>query len=388
MANVRKRFSAFAFKIETTPGTDVIAGSPVLADFVLGSGSYSFNPQMIQDPSFTGSLDTAPGTVGAFMPQITINVPLRGSGAAGTAPSFGDLLRCCGMEEVVDATGVAAAAATAGSTTTATLGTGYGTTAQAYRGMPAILAVNPAAGAILPILNYTTGKVATFGETFGSTLDTSTTVAIPPHVLYRAIDDRSSMKWGTLYTYEDGLLQIFTGCFGDWGLDLTSGQSGMLTFTFRGKYGGAPSTASLPTALTAGTAQSLPIWVDGKARFGGDAMKCRAMGFRSGNSVTMPDNPESSDGYDQAELLSRSFVTTFDPLVDTTKQAQLITDFKAGTAKSLFARIGGTAGNRFLVSQPATRQMAGDPGDRAGLGINQIRAEANLASAPLFLASF
>lgn len=388
MANVRKRFSAFAFKIETTPGTDAIAGSPVLADFVLGSGSYSFNPQMIQDPSFTGSLDTAPGAVGAFMPQITINVPLRGSGAAGTAPAVGKLLRCCGMEEVVDATGIAAAALTAGSTTTGTLGTGYSSTAQAHRGLAAILAVNPAAGAILPILNYTAGKVATFGETFGTALDTSTTVAIPPNVLYRALDDRSSMNWGTLYAYEDGLLQIFTGCFGDWGLDLTSGQSGMVTLTLRGKYGGPPSATALPTALTAGSATSLPIWVDGKARFGGDLMRCRSMGFRSGNNIVMPDNPESADGYDPAEMLSRAFVTTFDPLIDTAKQAQLITDFKAGTTKSLFARIGATAGNRFMISQPAIRQMAGDPGDRAGLGTNQIRAEANLAGAPAYFCAF
>lgn len=386
-SNTRKRFSAFAFKVETTPGVDAIAGSPSVGDFVLGSGNFTLNPQLIQDPSFTGSLDTAPGAVGAFMPQISLAVPLRGSGAAGTAPSFGKLLRACGMEEIIDPVGITAAALTAGSENTGTLGTGYGTTAQAYRGLPAILAGNPASGAITPILNYTTGKVATFGEAFDPELDDDTTCAIPPHVLYRAIDDEASMKWGTLYAYEDGLVTKFTGCLGDVRLDLTSGNSGMLNFTFRGKFGGV-ETAAVPTVLTQGTAVSLPIWVGGRARLGADVMRCRALNFALGNQVVMPDNPEAADGYDPGVILSRNVVTSLDPSVDTTKQVQLVDDFKAGTAKPLWARIGVAAGNRFLVCQPSVRQMAGDPGDRGGLGTNQIRAEANLPGAPIFLCAF
>ncbi|MBS7789273.1 hypothetical protein KTR66_04670 [Roseococcus sp. SDR] len=387
-ATIRKRFSAFAFKQEATPGVDAIADSPVLADFVLGEGSYTYNPRMVEDPSFTGSLDMAPGMPGAFEANITINVPIRGSGAAATPPAWGKMMPSCAVEEVVDATGVAAAALTAGTVTTGTLGTGFGTTAQMYRGMPAILAVNPVGGAILPILDYTAGKVADFGVTFGAALSTSTTVQIPPHVLYRAITDETKIKWGTLYVYEDGLVSKFTGLQGSVRLGLTAGQSGMLTFTYRGKMLGNPAPAALPTALTAGSAQSLPIWVNGNARFGREVMRVSQMSFDLRNNIILPPNPESADGFDPGQILGRAVQTTFDPQRDTTTQAANIAAFRAGNSRSLFARLGSVAGNRFIVSQPAIRQTMGDPGDRQGLSINQITAEANLADAPFFLASF
>jgi hypothetical protein len=387
-ANIRRRFSALAFKQETTPGTDAIADSPVLADFVLGSGEYTYNPEMIEDPSYTGSLDAAPGMPGAFSPTITVNVPLRGSGAAATPPAWGKMMPSCAIEEVVDAVGIAAAALTAGTTSTGTLGTGYAGTAQLYRGMPAILAVNPVGGAILPIIDYTAAKVANFGMTFGSALGLTTTVQIPPHVLYRAITDESKIKWGTLYCYEDGLVTKFTGVQGSVRLDLRSGGSGMLVYTFRGKMLGNPAAASLPAALTAGTAQSLPIWVNGGARFGGELMRCSQMSFDLRNNIILPPNPESADGFDPGVILSRAVQTTFDPQRDTTTLAASIAAFRAGTSRSLFARLGATAGNRFIVSQPAIRQMSGDPGDRQGLSVSQIRAEANLADASFYLASF
>jgi len=80
---VRTRFSAIAAKIETTPGTDSIAGSPVAGDFILGSAQARFGPNVVTDPSFSGALDELPGIVGSLSPTIEIMVPMRGSGTAG-----------------------------------------------------------------------------------------------------------------------------------------------------------------------------------------------------------------------------------------------------------------------------------------------------------------
>ena len=45
---VRTRFSAIAAKIETTPGTDSIAGLPVAGDFILGSSQARFGGAAIR----------------------------------------------------------------------------------------------------------------------------------------------------------------------------------------------------------------------------------------------------------------------------------------------------------------------------------------------------
>ena len=57
---VRMRFSAAAAKIETTPGTDAIAGTPASTDWIAGDFQVDFNPQVIDNPELTGTLDGKP----------------------------------------------------------------------------------------------------------------------------------------------------------------------------------------------------------------------------------------------------------------------------------------------------------------------------------------
>lgn len=384
---VRGRFSAIAAKIETTQGTDAIAGSPVLGDFILGSGDFRMNPQVVEDPSFSGALDVIPGVVGSFMPEITVNVPLRGTGAAGTAPSWGRLMQACTFEEVIDNTGVAATDATNGTATTATLPAGFSGTAQIYRGVAALLTVNPAAGATSAIINYTSGRVATFAETFSSPLSATTKVQIPVNTLYRPTSDETVYKSVTLYLYNDGILTTFTGCVGTVRLEMTAGGMGMLVFTMRGRYG-AISATSLPAALTAGTAQVPPIWQGGRSMLLGRLAQCRTLSIDAGVGLMLPENPEAPSGYNPAVPISRAVRTTIDPLMNTTNQVALFNDFIGGTSGALMAQLGSTAGNRFMVSQPAIRMLQADPGDRQGLRANQIQAAANSTDASFFLCCY
>ena len=114
---IRMRNAAVAAKIETTPGTDVIAGSPVTADFIAADIEVDFDPVIVENPELTGTLDRAPGIVGGLRPRLRLRIPLRGSGAAGTAPDWGKLMRCCTYSETVQAAAV-------GVPTAATAGTG------------------------------------------------------------------------------------------------------------------------------------------------------------------------------------------------------------------------------------------------------------------------
>ena len=384
---VRTRFSAIAAKIETTPGTDSIAGSPVAGDFILGSAQARFGPNVVTDPSFSGALDELPGIVGSLSPTIELMVPMRGSGTAGTAPSWGRLMRACTFEEVTDAVGVVATAATAGTTNSATFPVAFSSVANIYRGIPGILTGNPAAGAVSPIMGWTTGRVASFGETFGTALSTTTLMQIPPNVLYRPTSDEAVYKTVTLYLYSDGLLWIFTGCVGSVKLDLEAGGIGMLAFSLRGQFVSV-TTVALPAALNASTATTPPRWVGGRANLLGNTAKLKNLSVDAGVGTVLPDNPEAQDGFDPAVPITRGVTATLNPSMDTTGQVALFNNFRNGTGGSLFAVVPGNAGNRFSVSMPAVRLLAADPGDRGGLRTNEIRAEANITDASFFLCQY
>ncbi|MBS7810533.1 phage tail tube protein [Roseococcus pinisoli] len=284
---VRSRFAAIAAKVESPLGTDAIAGAPVLADLILGEATIRLNRQVVPDPRFSGALDILPGIPGGTQASVEISVPLRGSGVAGTAASWGRLLQACTMVETADPTGIPATAATAGTVNSATLASAFSAVGQAYRGLPLLLSGNPAEPRVSMVTNYTPGRVATFGETFGAALDTSSLVALPPHVAYRVTSDESAYKSVTIYVYKDGWLWKFVGCVGSVRVQLTTGGIAMLAFTMQGQFLGQ-GAAALPTALTAGTAVSPPIFKKGRSRLLGELARTSSLTFDLGVSVQQP----------------------------------------------------------------------------------------------------
>ena len=383
---VRMRFSAAAAKIETTPGTDAIAGTPASTDWIAGDFQVDFNPQVIDNPELTGTLDKAPSIVGGLRPQIKMRVPLRGVGTAGTAPDFGKLLRCCTMIETTTAAAVGApTAATAGTTSTITLGVPFGTTAQQYRGMPLLLSGDRAV--TTGIADYTAGKVATVGETMASAMTVSTLAQVPINVLYGPTSDESQYKTCTIYFYADGLQWTFTGCQGTWSLELTSGGIGYLNFEMQGQMG-IHGTAAMPSGWNTGIRQTPPRWVAGRAQLNGALARCRRLMLEAGIQTVLPDNPEAAQGYDPAVPIIRDSKGTIDPLMDTTSQVALYNAFLAGSAMKLMAIVGAVAGNRFLVVAPAAKAIGFRPSDRDNLGQNEITFQLDGADSDLFICSF
>ncbi len=382
---VRMRFSAAAAKIETTPGTDAIAGTPAAADWVAGDFQVDYNPQVIDNPELTGTLDKAPSIVGGLRPRITMRVPLRGSGTAGTAPEFGKLLKCCTMAETVTAAAVGApTAAASGTTTTVTAASPFGTTAQQYRGMPLLITGDQTG--TTGVIDYTTGRVITVGDT-RTAMTSSTNLQIPNNVLYSPTSDESTYKTATIMFYADGLQWIFTGCQGTWSLEMTTGGIAFLTFDMTGQLA-THTTASMPTGWNTAVRLTPPRWVAGRAQLNKSLARCRRLVLDFGVDAVLPDNPEATEGYDPAVPISRDCRGSIDPLMDTTTAAALFAAFKAGTAMSLMAQIGATAGNRFMVIAPAAKAVGYRPGERDGLGQNDIAFALDGADSDLFLAQF
>jgi hypothetical protein len=99
----RSRNKVLLAKIETASGT---AETGLLAADVVYVSEANMSPQpnVINLDELGGSIDQGESIVTTLPVQLSTTTPIRGSGTAGTAPSFGKLLKASGMSETVVAT--------------------------------------------------------------------------------------------------------------------------------------------------------------------------------------------------------------------------------------------------------------------------------------------
>ncbi len=383
---VRMKFAAVAAKIETVPGTDAIGGTPAAGDWIASEMEVQFDPTIIELPELTGSLDKATSVVGGLKPRLRLRMPLRGSGAAGTAPDFGKLLRCSTFAELVTAVAIGApTAATAGTTTTVTAAVPFGTTAQQYRGMPLI--VTGIAAGTTGIVDYTAARVITTGDTAGTAYTVGSNLQIPVNVLYSPTSDEAVYKTATIYFYADGLLWTFTGALGTPSLELTTGGIGFISFEMRAQFASKSATA-VPAGAAAVLRPTPPRFVGGKCQLNKALAQVRTLTINAGVNVILPDDPESAEGYGAALPIERDVAGNLDPYMNTTNSVALFNAFRAGTPMSLMAIIGSTAGNRFLAIVPNAKAIGMDPGARDGLGQHGVSFQADGADSAFYLAQF
>jgi hypothetical protein len=384
---VRMRFAAVAARIETTAGTDAIGGTPAAADWLAAECEIDFDPVVVENPELTGSLDRSPGIVGGLRPRIRLRIPLRGSGSAATAPEWGRLMRCCTFAETTNAALAATALpATGHSTTSVTLPTTpYGNTAQQYRGQPLVL--TGAVAETTGILDYTAGRVATLGSTLAAVPAATTSAAIPANILYGPTSDEAVYRTATLYFYADGLRWRFAGAVGSWSLELSTGGIGMLVFELRAQLLDK-TLAALPTGWNSVIRPTPPRFVGGRCQLSQRLAQARRVLIEAGVTVTLPDNPEATEGFDAAVPVERDARGSIDPLMNTTSAVALFTAFRQGTAMPLMAILGTAAGNRFCVIAPAAKATGLRPGERDGLGQMDITFQLDGADSPVFLAQF
>ncbi len=393
--DVRERLSQIAFKVETTPGTDAIAGTPAAGDYVTCNATIRFNQDAALNPVETGAYDDGVPIPGALRAEISVQVPIVGSGTAGTAPEWGKLLRAAAMIETVTGSAVGApTAATAGTATTATAQTPFGTTTQQYRGMPVLLAGNPAAGATDVIINYTTGRVATLaGGSVGATgyspvLSVSTTLQVPINVLYSPTSDDSLESWLTVYAWQDELRHIVTGAKAtSMSIALRDGSYAMLNMTFTGQVVSRFQNVTRPAGYAPVTRQP-PLWRAGMSRLNNTLAAVASAGFDMGLRGSYLENPEAAQGYDPAIIVGRAPVVTIDPFAHSSNSPLRSGAMDAQSNWPFAAIWGSTAGNRFALSCPSGIILDMNPGSRSGMQTDQIVLRPNLIDAGFFLACF
>lgn len=380
-------------KEETTEGEDSVPTAADNAILISNPERPTPEPNVIEDDAATGSLDPDEPIIGGMFMNLPVEVILKGSGAAGTAPEWGILMRACGWKETVTATPVPASGtttATAGTTSSfdvdTSVDTDWSTTDQAYRGMPVTLSGNPATPVTTLITDYTvSGSTATVtvAHTFDSALDNTTEAKIPVNVLYGPAS--TNIPSVTEYFYMDGLLWKLLGARGSVSLTLNSGREWRAQFNFRAMFDSKTDVA-VPTATLDDATK--PIWKNGLMLTKGQEVALQQLSLGTNPDITNPDNPNAAEGFDPAIITARNLQGTFNPLEQLVANMDFMADFRAGTKRKLGAIAGSSTGNQLGLTIPEAKYRNVTPTDRENLAANDIPFSAVGRDAGAFLTVF
>lgn len=378
----RTRNAVLLAKTEVTPGTDPTPAHG--SDAVLvESPRWTPTANLVQTNEVTGSLDQLGSIVGGMRVTVEFDVLMRGSGSAGTAPEWGVLMKACGWAETVTATAVPSAAEALGagsSQTEATLGSSASSTANAYRGMPIVFSEDVTGTSF--IAAYSTGKVATLTDDMGATLDADVDYQIPANVVYGPAS--TSIPSLTMYLFQDGLRARFVGCRGTVSLRAETGGIGRFTFRFEGLFVDLTDVA-VPAATYDDVAIRPPVIRNGAFKIERVARAIAALTLDAGNTLTMPANPNATEGFDPTEITARNLTGSVDPMSVLVATQDTMAAFRAGTKQILHERWGSTAGNRLAVTIPAGLYTGRNQGDREGLATEELPFEATGRDAGAFI---
>lgn len=371
---LRSRNAVVLAKIETTSG--VFNAPAASTDAVLvRQPRISFNPNNQTSDEVTGSLDSRGPTIGGMSANIDFGVYIKGQGAAGTAPEWGKLLRACGWAETVTATAVPAApeACAAGSVTTATLGATAVATAQAYRGMPVNITGTPAgANGIGLISDYTAGKVATLTDTRGTAIAATNSYQILPNVRYQPAS--INIPSLSLEVYMDGLRYQFQGARGNFSMEWNANAGCLFNFQFKGMYLGRTDTA-VPAATYDATRPG--TWRNSSFLLNRTATALSKLMIDNGNQLAFADNPNQLEGFDVADIVSRTLMGDMDPLAVAEATRSIMADWRSSINRIMSATLvggaGSVAGNRIGLTVPAVFYTESAPGDASGLITEQTK---------------
>lgn len=368
--------SVWLAKVETTEGVDA---GPTAADaFPFETDGYSYNSPFTAEASneATGTkVAGAPLIIGQAA-DISIRVRLKGANAGYTSsvkPPHHALLTMAGWRGLFTAA-VAAAALTAGTATSATLGASFSATARAYLGMPLIMS-GVAAGAHPLVVEYTAGKLATLSDTFGTPLGVNSSAALPANWTYagtspqdadaRLTDEPS----GTLYLYEDGNLLKFVGCRGSMDdLAAETSKPGFATFRFTGIYGGT-TTAAIPDGISL-PAHSAPTLVQGPTgispafSLNRKPLSIASFSLKDAAELTSLEDPNTAYGFGAGQIGGRVPMLSCDPLKTHVAVRDTLADLAASAQFPGAIRFLGAAGNRIAITLPLVQTSKSDPGLR------------------------
>ncbi|MDX3885987.1 MAG: hypothetical protein QHC65_16305 [Sphingomonas sp.] len=387
---IRPANVAVLIKLETVEGEDAnptgaLDAIPVEADSVEYNSPYSQE----QSNEATGSLvGGAPLIIGQAA-TISFRSQIKGAGAGVTysatvKPPLHQALQACGKRGLFTA-GVAAAAITAGSATSATLAAAFPGTAKALIGMPLEITAGIGIGRRPTVVDYTAGRVATLAESFATPLDTSSQIALLANWSYAGTSPRDQAARATdhpsatIYIYEDGTLLKFVACRGVVTGDGQTARVGFAAFNFTGIYMGKTDAAlpsdlaiashSAPTLVQSSSASQV-VLLDRKP------LPISTWSLNNGGEVESPEDPNTPFGFGSGQIGERVPQLQFDPLATLVAVRDITADIGIGRQMSAVVRCGTVIGNSWAWTLPRAQPVENTPGRRGRFRSEQITLQA------------
>lgn len=190
------------------------------------------------------------------------------------------------------------------------------------------------------------------------------TIVASTSVTYQPVSE--SHESATIYYYEDGRLRKLVGCMGNVTFNAEAGAFGTAQFEFTGHDAGY-ADASFPAVSYDSTVPvpfiNVPFTVDGYGAV------INSISLNAGNTISMPGNVRTVDGFGDVRISQRDPNGTIDPEAVTLATKNFEAAFKAGTLLPMTTGDVGAAGNIWnLSANIAIRDIS--PGER-----EQIRTD-------------
>jgi len=250
----RKR--AILAKIESTYGQDPTPTATLDALLMSNLNVSPMEMTLAQRNNVKSYMGNNPNVLAAIYAKVSFDIEMAGSGTAGTAPAYDELLRACGMS----ATTLAApstGSATAGSATSMTLAAGASAVDGAYNGLTINLTGGGGAGQSAVIASYVGAtKTATFTAPLATPAAAATAYTIPAQVVYQPVS--SNLESVAFYCNVDSVKHLMLGARGTVSMKASAQGIPMWSFAFTGLYT-TPSDSPIPAVTLTQYAAPLAI---------------------------------------------------------------------------------------------------------------------------------
>lgn len=172
----------------------------------------------------------------------------------------------------------------------------------------------------------------------------------------------------TIYYYQDGLLNILTGCRGNasFTFNVSDGR-GMVAFTMTGH---SASTTDVAIATPTYDSTLPPPILNGSFTVDGYGAIIDGLAFDLSNTISTPPDLNATDGYSEVYITKRDVNGSFSPERVLVATEAFEANLRSGASMALTTgAIGSTQYNKYTVAMPVISYRNISPGDRDGLGI-------------------
>lgn len=375
MGGLLRRKRQIAAKVESVEGTaETLAAAD--ANLLVYEPSVTDDIPLFERNPARASLSPLVDIPGVKMRKFSFAVDLKGSSAIGTAPSYGKLLRACGMKET------AVERLTIGAITggpfqhgeTITGGTSAATAKVIKRTANGVttLYMKDRVG------TFTAGSETITGGTSGATATETGGTTASQGFDYTTNSVLSNIPTLTMASYEDGIIKKARGARGSMKLSASVGEPGRLEFEFSAVYD-STSDGSLLSGITYESTVPEPYLSAGLV-LGSFSPVFASIEADLGNTVAMRENANNASGILSALITDRKPVGTIDPEMELIATKDWFTEWINKTTQYFETTFGSAAGNKVTIIAPTLQLTSISDGSRTEIAVATLNVAMKTSS--------